>query len=77
MKWCQFQSGQKLDYGIIDDDTVTEVTGSPFESTDGHLLVKGGDGALDWATPGTELAPEDHSSGRTNNSIGQDAIKTS
>src|SRR5919108_3542805 len=32
MKWCRFQSGQKLAYGIIDNDTVTEVTGSPFEN---------------------------------------------
>jgi 2-keto-4-pentenoate hydratase/2-oxohepta-3-ene-1,7-dioic acid hydratase in catechol pathway len=32
MKWCRFQSGQKVAYGIIDTDTVTEVTGSPFES---------------------------------------------
>jgi 2-keto-4-pentenoate hydratase/2-oxohepta-3-ene-1,7-dioic acid hydratase in catechol pathway len=34
MKWCRFQSGQKVAYGIIDDDTVTEVTGNPFESYD-------------------------------------------
>ena len=32
MKWCRFQSGQKVAYGIIDNDTVTEVTGSPFEN---------------------------------------------
>ncbi len=32
MKWCRFQSGQKVAYGIIDTDTVTEVAGSPFES---------------------------------------------
>ncbi|PYM18739.1 MAG: 2-keto-4-pentenoate hydratase [Candidatus Rokuibacteriota bacterium] len=32
MKWCRFQSAQKVAYGIIDGDTVTEVTGSPFES---------------------------------------------
>ena len=28
----RFQSGQKVAYGIIDNDTVTEVTGSPFEN---------------------------------------------
>jgi 2-keto-4-pentenoate hydratase/2-oxohepta-3-ene-1,7-dioic acid hydratase in catechol pathway len=32
MKWCRFQSGQKVAYGIIENDTVIEVTGSPFES---------------------------------------------
>jgi 2-keto-4-pentenoate hydratase/2-oxohepta-3-ene-1,7-dioic acid hydratase in catechol pathway len=32
MKWCRFQSGQKVAYGIIEDNTVIEVSGSPFES---------------------------------------------
>jgi 2-keto-4-pentenoate hydratase/2-oxohepta-3-ene-1,7-dioic acid hydratase in catechol pathway len=32
MKWCRFQSGRNVAYGIIDGTTVTEVTGSPFES---------------------------------------------
>jgi 2-keto-4-pentenoate hydratase/2-oxohepta-3-ene-1,7-dioic acid hydratase in catechol pathway len=32
MKWCRFQSGKTIAYGIIDGATVTEVTGSPFES---------------------------------------------
>ena len=32
MKWCRFQSGRTTTYGIIDDTTVTEVTGNPFES---------------------------------------------
>src|SRR5215510_4110359 len=32
MKWCRFQSGKTVAYGIIDGTTVTEVTGSPFES---------------------------------------------
>ena len=32
MKWCRFQSGATVAYGIIDGETVTEVTGSPFES---------------------------------------------
>ena len=32
MKWCRFQSGRTVTYGIIEDSTVTEVTGSPFES---------------------------------------------
>jgi 2-keto-4-pentenoate hydratase/2-oxohepta-3-ene-1,7-dioic acid hydratase in catechol pathway len=32
MQWCRFQSGQKVAYGIIDNDTVTEVTGSPFDN---------------------------------------------
>ena len=32
MKWCRFQAGQKTSYGIVEDDRVTEVSGSPFES---------------------------------------------
>jgi 2-keto-4-pentenoate hydratase/2-oxohepta-3-ene-1,7-dioic acid hydratase in catechol pathway len=32
MKWCRFQVGQKIANGIIDNDTVTEVSGGPFES---------------------------------------------
>ena len=32
MKWCRFQSGQKVAYGIIEGNTVIEVAGSPFES---------------------------------------------
>ena len=31
MKWCRFQSGRTVAYGLVEDDTVTEVTGSPFE----------------------------------------------
>ena len=32
MKWCRFQSGRNVAYGVIDGTTVTEVSGSPFES---------------------------------------------
>jgi 2-keto-4-pentenoate hydratase/2-oxohepta-3-ene-1,7-dioic acid hydratase in catechol pathway len=32
MIWCRFQSGAHAAYGIVDGKTVTEVTGSPFES---------------------------------------------
>ena len=32
MKWCRFQSGAKVSYGVIDGTTVTEVSGSPLES---------------------------------------------
>ena len=32
MKWCRFQSGDEASYGLIEGDTVTEVSGSPFES---------------------------------------------
>jgi 2-keto-4-pentenoate hydratase/2-oxohepta-3-ene-1,7-dioic acid hydratase in catechol pathway len=31
MQWCRFQARDKVAYGIIEDSTVTEVTGSPFE----------------------------------------------
>jgi 2-keto-4-pentenoate hydratase/2-oxohepta-3-ene-1,7-dioic acid hydratase in catechol pathway len=30
MKWCRFQSGDAAAYGIIEDDSVRAVTGSPF-----------------------------------------------
>jgi len=32
MKWCRFQSGRTVAYGIIEDDRVTEVAGNPFEA---------------------------------------------
>jgi Rv2993c-like, N-terminal len=30
MKWCRFQTGQQVSYGIVEDDRVVEVTGGPF-----------------------------------------------
>ena len=30
MKWCRFQTGTHVSYGIVEDDTVIAVTGSPF-----------------------------------------------
>jgi 2-keto-4-pentenoate hydratase/2-oxohepta-3-ene-1,7-dioic acid hydratase in catechol pathway len=30
MKWCRFQIGAQVSHGIVEDDTVIEVTGSPF-----------------------------------------------
>lgn len=30
MKWCRFQSENKSAYGIIEEDTVVEVSGTPF-----------------------------------------------
>src|SRR5262249_26339630 len=32
MKWCRFQSGRNVAYGVIDGTTVTDVTGSRFVS---------------------------------------------
>ena len=33
MKWCRFQAGQTIAYGIVeDDDRVREVSGSPFDT---------------------------------------------
>jgi 2-keto-4-pentenoate hydratase/2-oxohepta-3-ene-1,7-dioic acid hydratase in catechol pathway len=32
VRWCRFQAGDGSAYGIIEGDTVTEVTGSPFEA---------------------------------------------
>jgi 2-keto-4-pentenoate hydratase/2-oxohepta-3-ene-1,7-dioic acid hydratase in catechol pathway len=36
MKWCRFQSGSTVAYGVIDGSGVTEVAGSPFEA---HTLT--------------------------------------
>ena len=30
MKWCRFQVGQQVSYGMIEDDRVIAVTGSPL-----------------------------------------------
>ncbi len=30
MKWCRFQIEQHISYGVVEDDRVTEVTGSPL-----------------------------------------------
>ena len=32
MKWCRFQLGEKVAYGIIEDDRVNEVEGSPLDA---------------------------------------------
>ena len=32
MKWCRFKSGNNVAFGIIEDETVIEVEGSPFET---------------------------------------------
>ena len=32
MKWCRFDSGGHGVYGIIEGDTVVEVSGSPFDT---------------------------------------------
>ena len=33
MKWCRFQVGDKVSYGIVEDGArVTEVSGTPFEA---------------------------------------------
>ena len=32
-RWCRYQSGRTISYGIIEDTTVTEVAGSPFEGS--------------------------------------------
>ena len=31
MKWCRYQSGRTVSYGLIEDTTVVQVTGNPFE----------------------------------------------
>ena len=32
MKWCRFQQGDRISYGMVNDDRVVEVDGSPFDS---------------------------------------------
>ncbi len=32
MKWCRFQQGDRISYGIVNDDRVVEVEGSPFDT---------------------------------------------
>ena len=32
MKWCRFEEDQKVSYGIVEDDRVVEVSGSPFDT---------------------------------------------
>ncbi len=32
MKWCRFQQGDRISYGIVDEDRVVEVGGSPFDT---------------------------------------------
>lgn len=32
MKWCRYETGETISYGIIEGDTVTAVEGSPFDS---------------------------------------------
>jgi 2-keto-4-pentenoate hydratase/2-oxohepta-3-ene-1,7-dioic acid hydratase in catechol pathway len=56
MKWCRFQSGSDVAYGMIEGDTVTAVTGSPFES---HARPRGATAAPGsperggaWGAPG-------------------------
>ena len=35
MKWCRFQVGNTTSYGMIENETVTQVEGNPFA---GHKL---------------------------------------
>ncbi|HEX9350333.1 MAG TPA: DUF2437 domain-containing protein, partial [Gaiellaceae bacterium] len=30
MKWCRFVAGERVSYGLVDDERVIEVAGSPF-----------------------------------------------
>src|SRR5256712_11366148 len=30
MKWCRFQAGQQMSYGLVEGERVIEVDGSPF-----------------------------------------------
>ena len=37
MKWCRFQVGPHVSHGIVEDDRVIEVSGSPFAE---HAVTK-------------------------------------
>jgi hypothetical protein len=30
MKWCRFRLGERVSYGLVEDEEVVEVDGSPF-----------------------------------------------
>jgi 2-keto-4-pentenoate hydratase/2-oxohepta-3-ene-1,7-dioic acid hydratase in catechol pathway len=32
MRWCRFQSGRNIAFGVIEENTVTEVEGNPFDT---------------------------------------------
>lgn len=32
MKWCRFQAGSRVAFGIVDGERITEVSGTPFDS---------------------------------------------
>ena len=49
MKWCRFQIGARVSFGIVEDDTILEVTGSPFEQ---HTVT-----ATKHARSGVKLLP--------------------
>jgi 2-keto-4-pentenoate hydratase/2-oxohepta-3-ene-1,7-dioic acid hydratase in catechol pathway len=44
MRWCRFQSGDTVSYGIVEEDTVVGVAGSPFEgytrTSNSHRLAE-------------------------------------
>jgi 2-keto-4-pentenoate hydratase/2-oxohepta-3-ene-1,7-dioic acid hydratase in catechol pathway len=31
MKWCRFLAGERVSYGLVEDDLIREVSGSPFD----------------------------------------------
>jgi hypothetical protein len=37
MKWCRYQQGGAPSFGIIEGDTVVEVSGSPFARIQLHV----------------------------------------
>ena len=39
MQWCRFQIGQRVSYGIVEDDRVTEVSGSPCSMRRGPITA--------------------------------------
>jgi hypothetical protein len=30
MKWCRFLAGERVSYGLVEDELIREVSGSPF-----------------------------------------------
>ena len=30
MKWCRFRIGERVSYGLVEDDEIVEVDGNPF-----------------------------------------------
>jgi hypothetical protein len=42
MRWCRFQIGERVSYGLVEDDEIVEVDGSPFAEHTSSPRSRGG-----------------------------------